>query len=120
MNEDNILEVDQEVDLELVEEIDPAEGEFNPEILTLADEEGIEHQFELIDKLDVGDDSYTALIPYYAADDDLLESDSQLVILKVVTEDGENYLSIIEDEEEFTKISELFVEKLSDMYEIED
>lgn len=94
-----------------------------PNILTLSDEDGQEHQFELIDSLELEGQMYTALIPYYETEEDMLMSDGQLLILKVMPEEEnpeEEYLSIIEDEEEFNKISDIFVERLSDLYEIEE
>lgn len=97
--------------------------DLSPNILTLTDEEGQEHQFELIDTLDMEEDTYTALIPYYESEEDMLMSDGQLLILKVVSDDTnpeEDYLEVIENEEEFNKVSELFVERLSEIYDIEE
>lgn len=101
----------------------PEEQDITPNILTLSDEEGQEHQFELIDTLEQDGETYTALIPYYETEEDMLMSDGQLLILKVVPDEEnpeEDYLTVIEDEEEFGRVSDIFIERLSDLYEIEE
>lgn len=91
-----------------------------PNILTLQDEEGQEHLFELIDTKEVDGETYTALIPYFESDDDMLESDSELLVLKVMEENGEEFLNIIENEDEFNKVTKIFIDDLKDLYEIKD
>ena len=95
--------------------------EYGPDILTLMDEEGTEHEFEVIDTLELEESSYLALIPVPESEDELLEDEGQLVILKnQVDENGEEYLEQIEDEEEFERVSDLFMERLEDYYEFDD
>ena len=40
------------------------ELEYNPDLYTLVDEEGVEQTSELLDVMEVDDDRYFALIPY--------------------------------------------------------
>ncbi len=95
------------------------ELEYGPDILSLVDEDGVEHSFELIDSLDVDDKSYVALIP--VVDDDSLENDDgELIILRIIEEDGQEFLEAIEDEDEFNEISAMFMERLEDFYDIEE
>ncbi len=83
-------------------------------IITLVDDDGIEHEFEMIDQLEMGDDTYIALVECYEDDADVdLEDPGELVILKVVAEGVEEYLEAIEDEAEFDRISAIFMERLS-------
>ena len=64
--------------------------ELGNDILSLLDEEGNEHEFEVIDTYEMEDDRYLALLPVLADDDELLEYAVELVILKVVSdEEGE-------------------------------
>ncbi|MGL5973223.1 MAG: DUF1292 domain-containing protein [Oscillospiraceae bacterium] len=102
-----------------IDVINEEEG-FEPNILTLQDEEGTEHLFELIDTQDIENETYTALVPYFENDADMLESDSELLILKVVKDEEGEFLNIIEDEEEFNKVSSIFMDNLSDLYDIKD
>ena len=55
-------------------------------------------------------------------DDDYLNTDCDLVILKTVYEDGEEILASIDDDEEFDKVSGYFLQRIQDVFEngIED
>lgn len=76
--------------------------DFEEEVFTLTDEEGNESDFEFIGKIELGDNTYVALVP---VDGD----EEEYVILKVDTdENGEEYLSTIEDDEEFDKAADAF------------
>ena len=76
--------------------------DFEEEVFTLTDEEGNESDFGFIGKIELGDNTYVALVP---VDGD----EEEYVILKVDTdENGEEYLSTIEDDEEFDKAADAF------------
>ena len=76
--------------------------DFEEEVFTLTDEEGNESDFEFIGKIELGDNTYVALVP---VDGD----EEEYVILNVDTdENGEEYLSTIEDDEEFDKAADAF------------
>ncbi len=96
------------------------EMEFGPNILSLTDEDGNEHEFEILDELDLDDTHYVALIP---ADEENLEDedeDGQLIVLKSEEENGEEFLAYIEDEEEFNRVAAIFVERLSEEFDFEE
>ena len=96
------------------------EMEMSVDIITLTDEEGAEHTFELVDSLEKDGENYVALITASGDADEVLEDDGNLVIMKIIEEGGEEILEIIEDDEEFETISEIFMERLSDLYEFEE
>ena len=95
------------------------EMDFGPDILSLVDEDGVEHEFEVIDTLDKDDNTYLALIPV-VDENSINDTDGELVILKVIEEDGEEFLIAIEDDEEFDDVSDIFMDRLEDMYEFEE
>jgi len=94
--------------------------EYNPDIVSVIDEDGKEHVFEELDRIETDDGKYVALVPLYDEAEQMLEDDGELIILKVSEENGETYLEPIEDEAEFNEIGQLFEDRLSDLYEIED
>lgn len=96
------------------------DSEESPLILTLEDEDGTEHLFELLDSHIIDDIEYRALVPYFETEQDLIESDGELLVLKVVNQDGNDYLNIIEDKEEFDKVTKIFVDRLSDTFDFID
>lgn len=79
-------------------------------ILVLVDEEGIEHQFELLAEMEIEEDTYRVLVPLLEEDEDL-EEEVEVVILKVVyDEEGNEFLSDIEDDEEWEKVADAWQE----------
>ena len=90
-------------------------------IVTVVDEEGVEHNFEELDRIETDDGRYIALLPIYADAEEILDGDGELIILSVVEdEDGETYLEPIEDENLFNEIGEIFEERLADYFEFDE
>ncbi|MBQ8781198.1 MAG: DUF1292 domain-containing protein [Oscillospiraceae bacterium] len=90
------------------------------DLYTLVDEEGVEQTFEMIDVMDVDDERYYALVPYYDDPTKELEADTELVILKSEEdENGEEILASIDNDEEYEKIGAMFLSRLNEMYEEE-
>ena len=97
------------------------ELEYNPDLYTLVDEEGVEQTFELLDVMEVDDDRYFALIPYYENPEDLLDDTAELIVLKSqLDENGEELMIYLDDEEEYQRIGQMFLEKLSAYFDGED
>ena len=92
------------------------EEEYQPDLMTLEDEDGNEVTFEVIDALDHKGVHYLAVVEYAENEEDLNE-DAQLVILSVGDE-GE-YLDVVEDDEVLMEVSKLFEQRLSEDYDIE-
>lgn len=94
--------------------------EYNPDLVTVTDDEGNEHVFEELDRIETDTARYVALLPYFENAEDLLEDDGEVIVLKVTEEDGETYLVQIEDEDEYAEICEIFEERLSELFDVED
>lgn len=93
-------------------------------ILSLIDEEGVEREFELMDTIELGDERYVAVAPIYDDPEEYLQSDGDLVVLKVVYDEptDEEVLVTIEDDEEFYQVADVFqkrFEEYADDYEID-
>ena len=89
--------------------------EYGADLVTVMDDEGNEHQFELLDAIETDGGRYVALLPVYDDPSELVDGDGELIILE-----GEEILVPIEDEDTFDEIAGLFEERLADLYEIED
>ena len=97
------------------------DNEYNPDIVSVVDEEGKEHVFEELDRIETDDGRYVALLPMYDDPQEMLDDSGELIILKVEEDDdGDTYLCPIEDEEEFNEVGQAFEERLSDMFDFED
>ena len=94
--------------------------EYGNDLVTVVDDEGNQHQFEVLDAIETDTGRYVALVPVYDNPADLIEDDGELVILTVKEEYGEDLLLPIEDDDEFEEIAEIFEERLADLYEVEE
>jgi Protein of unknown function (DUF1292). len=93
--------------------------DFGADILTVTDEDGQEHSFEVLDTVEYNDEQYFAVVPVGESEEEALQEDLNLVIMKITEEDGEEFLDIVDDDEEFYNIGEIFAQRLSDMYDVE-
>ncbi|MBR0349993.1 MAG: DUF1292 domain-containing protein [Clostridia bacterium] len=95
--------------------------EFNPDLVSVIDEDGVEHIFEELDRIETDSAKYVALLPVYDDAEDILDDDGEVIILKVEEDkDGETYLCPIENAKEFDEVQKIFEERLSDLFEDTD
>ncbi len=102
------------------EELELMNEEYGPDIVSVVDEDGVEHTFEELDRIETDEGKFVALLPIFDEAEEILDSDGELIILKVEEDDGELYLEPIEDDKLFDKIGKLFEERLSDIFEFDD
>lgn len=94
------------------------EDNYDFDIISVTDDDGNEHQFEEVDRIETDDGNrYVALLPVFRESEEMLEDDGDVIILKVLENDGETFLIQIEDEEEFSEIAEIFEERLEKLFE---
>lgn len=96
------------------------EMEYSPDIINLTDDEGKEYTFEVLDAIESDDGRYLAMLPIYDDPQKTLEDSGELVIVKVIEEDGEEVLVPIEDDDEYDFVADAFIERLQDLYEINE
>ena len=88
-----------------------------PELLTLQDEDGVESVVELLAQMDVDGKSYVAATPHMDDPAEALGADAELIVLVSEEEDGEEYLASIDNDEEYERIGNIFLDKLMGYYE---
>ena len=94
--------------------------EYNPDIVTLSDDDGKEYTFEILDAVESDTGRYLARLPVFEDAQKLLDDSGELVIVKVMEENGEEYFTEIEDDEEYEMIADAFVDRLQDYFEIDN
>ena len=94
--------------------------EYGSDIVSVLDDEGNEHQFELLDAIETDEGRYVALLPIYSEAEAAIEDDGELVILEVVNDNGDDLLVPIEDDDLFESVAQAFEERLSEYYEINE
>ncbi len=91
------------------------------DLVSVVDDDGKEYMFEELDRIELDNGKkYVALLPVFENEIEILDDDGDVLILKVVEENGENYLIQIEDEDEFNEIGNIFEDRLIEKYENED
>ncbi len=91
-------------------------NEYTPELFELVDEAGNKKNFEMIDAAELDGEQYFAMVPAIE-DDDFLNADCDLVILKAVEDNGEEILASIEDDDEFEKVSAFFMKRIEEAFD---
>ncbi len=78
------------------------------EIITLVDEEGAEHDFTVVDIINVDESEYAILLP-------VEEENDEAIILKFThDEEGNELLVDIEDDDEWEKVADAWEEMLAE------
>ena len=94
--------------------------DYNPDLITLSDDEGKEYNFEVLDAIETDDARYLALLPTYDDPQKMLDDSGELVIVKVGEENGEEFFYEIEDDDEYETIADAFVDRLENFFEIDE
>lgn len=109
------INIDKEI------EVTKMSNEFTPELITLIDDEGNEHSFEILDTIVVDDSEYYALYPFYENPEDSVNDAGEYYIMEAVLNDnGEEEFAEIEDEELLDKLAEQFEANFEKLFDDEE
>ncbi len=93
---------------------------YEPDILSVTDDDGNEILFELLERYETDEDVYVAITEYHDESEDIVEADFEVLILKVSEDDnGDEYLEEIQDEMEFEQISDILMAKVEEKFDVE-
>ena len=95
-----------------------------PDIVSVVDDDGVEHYFEELTRIETDCGKYVALLPYYSDDGNIIEEDFDedddgIIILKVFEKGEEVYLEEISDEDEMNEVIDVFSEVLAEQFDIQ-
>ena len=79
---------------------------YEADLITLIDDEGQEHEFEIIDELENDEGHFMALVPTRPDPDDLASD----------AEDGEEQLQEVEDDALLDRLAELFETRFNEAF----
>lgn len=96
------------------------QDEFGPDILTLVDDEGNEHEFEVLDVIDNDDGCFYALLPVLSDPQDKVDAEGTYYIFESIEENGEQQLAEVEDEALLDRLAEQFESRFEELYGDED
>ena len=72
----------------------------------------------MIDATDYEGVHYLALVPYVENEEDV-QDDAQLILMRVGKDDQGEFLDIVEDDEELYQVSKIFEKRLAEYFNIE-
>lgn len=95
--------------------------EFGPDFVTITDEDGNDIELEFLDALELDGVQYMAFYPAQSEEEPSEEKEEDgIVLLKVITEDGEEFLSTLDSDEEMERVYDQFMERIFSEEDDED
>lgn len=91
---------------------------YGSDFIVLSDEDGTEYEFEVLKELETPKGRYVALLPCEEVEEDSEEDD--IYIVKVVTENDEDFYEVIEDDAEYEEIAKIFEEAFEADIELDE
>ena len=93
---------------------------YEPDIISVTDEDGKEILFELLERYETDDNTYVAITEYRDDETEIVEADFEVIILKVVVDkNGDEYLEEIQDDNEYEQVSDILMAKVEQKYDVE-
>ena len=89
---------------------------FEADLITLIDDDGQEHEFEIIDELENDEGQFMALVPTQQDPEDMASDAETYYIFEVVEEDGEEQLQEVEDDALLDKLADIFETRFNEAY----
>ncbi len=93
---------------------------YKPDLITLIDEDNVEHNFEILDTLENEKGIFYALYPIFDTADETVEDSGEYYIMEVVEEDGEEQLAEVEDDALLDELSAIFEKHFEELFDDED
>lgn len=97
--------------------------EDSPTIISTTDEDGQQHYFQMIDLIEVEGQAYGLMLYLGETEDNAAQNEEgyeeEVVVMRIVDEDGEYVFESIDDDKEFDRVIN-YIETLDDDEEEED
>lgn len=96
-------------------------NEFAPDLITLIDDEGNEHSFEILDTVEHEDSEYYALYPFYENPEDSVNDAGEYYIMEaIINDNGEEEFAEIDDEDLLDYLAEKFEANFEKLFDDEN
>ena len=93
---------------------------YEPDIISVTDEDGNEILFELLERYETEDAVYVAITEYRDDAEEIVEADYEVIVLKVVEDDnGDEYLEEIKDDMEYEQVSDILMGMVEEKFDVE-
>ena len=97
------------------------DNEYKPDLITLIDEDNVEHNFEILDTIENEKGVFYALYPIFDSADESVEDSGEYYIMEVIEEDGEEQLAEVEDDALLDELAAVFEQHFEGLFDdVED
>ena len=97
------------------------DNEYKPDLITLIDEDNVEHNFEILDIIENEKGVFYALYPIFDSAEESVEDSGEYYIMEVIDEDGEEQLAEVDDDELLDELSAVFEKRFEELFDsVED
>lgn len=95
--------------------------EFNPMMISVTDDDGVEYELEIIDEIDYNGEHYMAMLPSQQNPNLIVAEPEELMILKVAYDENCDEIFVtIDDDAEADEVTDIFVSRLEGLYDIDE
>ena len=95
-------------------------NEFAADLITLVDDEGTEHEFEILDIINNDEGCFYALLPNFESPDESLDFSGTYFIFEEIEENGEKLLTEVDDNELLDRLANIFESRFEEIYKDDD
>lgn len=96
------------------------EMDYTPDLVTLVDDDNVEHNFEILDSIETDQGVFYALSPVYQNAADALQESGEYYIMELCEEDGEEIYVEVEDDALADELAEIFEKRFEEMFEYDE
>ena len=96
------------------------DNSYKPDLITLVDEDNVEHNFEILDTIENEKGVFYALYPIFDTADETVEDSGEYYIMEVIEEDGEEQLAEVEDEALLDELAAVFEKHFEELFDDEE
>ena len=93
------------------------DNEYKPDLITLVDEDNVEHNFEILDTIENEKGVFYALYPLFDSAEESVEDSGEYYIMEVIDENGEEELAEVEDEALLDELAAIFEQHFEEMFD---
>lgn len=90
---------------------------YKPDLITLIDEDNVEHNFEILDTIENEKGVFYALYPIYDSADETVSDSGEYYIMEVIEEDGEEQLAEVDDDDLLDELSAEFEKHFEELFD---
>lgn len=91
-------------------------NDYSPDLITLVDDEGTEHNFEILDTVEYDGKEYYALYPVFDNPEDMVADSGEYYIMEAMDSDEGWELAEVDDDDLIDKLSVIFEDRFADKF----